>query len=154
MAVTFKTRRMVQFADTDMAGIAHFTNYLRYMEEAEHEYFRSLGLNVMHREPDGSMVSWPRVAAECSFLAPAYYDDIIEIRLNISNMGEKSLTFDFEFRRDDTVLARGKIKTVCCLIRHGEKMRSMVIPDRYREKMAPAETEDSGIRNQDLVHEP
>ncbi|MBL8848408.1 MAG: acyl-CoA thioesterase, partial [Planctomycetaceae bacterium] len=40
----FVSQRRVQFSETDMAGIVHFANFFRWMEEAEHEYFRSLGL--------------------------------------------------------------------------------------------------------------
>ena len=49
------------------------------MEEAEHELFRSLGFKIVENQPDGSVVGWPRVRASCSFEAPAFYDDLIEI---------------------------------------------------------------------------
>ena len=45
----FSIRRRVQFAETDLAGIAHFSNFVRWMEETEHAFFRSLGMSiVMH----------------------------------------------------------------------------------------------------------
>ena len=46
MAYQFKIRRIVEFSDTDMAGIVHHAVYYRYMEAAEHAFFRSLGLTV------------------------------------------------------------------------------------------------------------
>ncbi len=45
MATPFCYRRLVQFAETDMGGIVHFSNFFRYMEEAEHAMLRSFGLN-------------------------------------------------------------------------------------------------------------
>lgn len=60
MTAQFITTRRVEFADTDMAGIIHFANYYRYMEEAEHAFFRSLGLRIMQSQPDGSVIGWPR----------------------------------------------------------------------------------------------
>ena len=48
MPHTFRTRRFVEFSDTDMAGIAHFSSFFRYMESAEHELVRSVGLSVFH----------------------------------------------------------------------------------------------------------
>ena len=30
----FRTTRMVEFSETDMAGIVHFANFFRYMEAA------------------------------------------------------------------------------------------------------------------------
>ncbi len=135
MPATFLTTRRVEFAETDVAGIVHFANFYRYMEEAEHEYFRSLGLNVMHPEEDGSSTSWPRVAADCSFEAPARFEDEIEVHLDVTRMGEKSLTIHVEFWIGEKRLAVGNLKTVCCAIRHGEKMRSIMIPQRYRDRI-------------------
>lgn len=124
----FVYHRRVQFAETDMAGIVHFSNYYRYMEEAEHAYLRSLGLSVMMTMPDGTVIGWPRVRSSCSYEAPARYQDEIEIRLNVSRKGVKSLTLDFEFWRDTTRLARGTLKTVCCIIAHNEPLKSIPIP--------------------------
>lgn len=132
----FTTTRRVDFCDTDMAGIVHFANFYRYMEQAEHEFFRSLGLSIMQRQEDGSIVGWPRVSASCNFEAPAFYDDILEIRLWVDRKGAKSLTMRIEFWRDETRIARGQMKTVCCVFRHGEAMRSIVIPPEQETKIA------------------
>jgi hypothetical protein len=40
MPTPFHTSRFVEFSDTDMAGIMHFSAYFRYMEAAEHELRR------------------------------------------------------------------------------------------------------------------
>ena len=49
MAEVFHTQRFVEFSDTDMAGIAHFSAFFRYMESAEHALLRSLGLSVFQK---------------------------------------------------------------------------------------------------------
>ena len=59
----FATTRRVEFADTDMAGIVHFSNYLRYMEMAEHDFLRSIGFSV-NGTIEGRHVGWPRVHAD------------------------------------------------------------------------------------------
>ena len=46
MSCEIKVVRRVEFCDTDMAGIVHYSNFFRYMEVAEHEFFRSLGFSV------------------------------------------------------------------------------------------------------------
>ena len=43
MSYEFQITRRVEFSETDMAGIMHFSNYFRFMETAEHAFFRSLG---------------------------------------------------------------------------------------------------------------
>ena len=128
MSVPFIHRRRVQFAETDMAGIVHFANYYRYMEEAEHAYLNTLGLSVMQTQADGTVIGWPRVRSSCSYESPACFEDELEIRLWVSRKGARSLTFDVEFWRGETRLARGSLKTVCCLCRHDKPLQSIDIP--------------------------
>ena len=140
---TFTTTHRVQFSETDMAGIVHFAEFYRYMEQAEHEYFRSRGLSIMRKEDDGSVIGWPRVRASCSFEAPAFFEDEIEIRLSVVRKGVKSLSFEFEFFRDETRLARGKLKTACCHFQPGEPMKSIPMPAEYDEKIHEVTTSES-----------
>ncbi len=62
MPQAFTTRRFVEFVDTDMAGIVHFSAFFRYMEAAEHELLRSLGLSVHTKLADDLVISFPRVS--------------------------------------------------------------------------------------------
>ncbi len=135
MPAQFTTTRRVEFAETDAAGIVHFTYFFRYMEEAEHQFFRSHGLSIMREQDDGALISWPRVSASCSFEAPAYYEDVLEIRMNVAHKGARSLTMKFEFWRDEVRIAHGQVKTACCVYRRGEPIRSITIPDEYSEKI-------------------
>jgi len=143
MSAQFTTTRRVEFSDTDMAGIVHFANFYRYMEQAEHEFFRSLGLSIMQTNDDGTVIGWPRVSASCSFKAPAFFDDNLEVRLNVVRKGVKSLTMKFEFWRDDTEIAHGQVKTACCLIAHGEPIKSIEIPPLYGDRIHEAELTDN-----------
>ena len=111
----FTTQRRVEFADTDMAGIVHFANFYRWMEEAEHEYFRSLGLAILERQSDGSYIGWPRVSAACHFEAPAQHEDLLEIHFDVERIGFKSLTFYVEFHSRGRRLAHGRMKIACCI---------------------------------------
>ena len=52
--------RQVQFPETDASGIVHFTNFFKYVEEAEHAMWRATGLSIAAMDAE---VSWPRVAA-------------------------------------------------------------------------------------------
>ena len=58
MADSFCTTRLVEFHDTDMAGIMHFASFFHYMESAEHEFIRSLGLSV-HSLVEDDTLSFP-----------------------------------------------------------------------------------------------
>lgn len=134
----FIHRRRVQFSETDMAGIVHFANYYKWMEETEHEYFRSLGLNIMELQPDGSYIGWPRVNTSCHYEAPVRYGDILDIHLSVERIGFKSLTFYIEFFGEGKRLAYGRAKTACCLCFPNATLKSIEIPQRYLQAIQPA----------------
>ncbi|MBM80754.1 MAG: 4-hydroxybenzoyl-CoA thioesterase [Planctomycetaceae bacterium] len=131
MSAQFTTTRRVEFADTDMAGIIHFTSYYQYMEQAEHEFFRSKGLSIMLPHDENTVIGWPRVSCKCTFEAPVRFEDELEIRLDVERRGVKSLTFVFEFWHDGKRVAHGRTKTACCLCRHGKPPESIKIPAEF-----------------------
>lgn len=139
----FVTQRRVEFAHTDMAGIIHFSSYYSYMEEAEHEFFRSLGLSIMMKRSDGVVVGWPRVSASCSFEAPARFEDVLDIHVNVERKGVKSLTIRYDFYNGETRVAHGRMKTACCLCRHDAPLESIVIPPEYDSVIHEATASDN-----------
>jgi YbgC/YbaW family acyl-CoA thioester hydrolase len=132
MSAPFRTTRLVEFADTDMAGIVHFANFFRYMEAAETAYWRACGLAVV-LEWEGEPVSFPRVSASCDFLKPARFQDVIEITVAVERLGRSSVTFGFEFFKADELLARGKITAVHCRVGPGHAPEPREIPPKIRE---------------------
>ncbi len=135
MCTEFKTKRKIEFADTDMAGIVHFTRFFIFMETAEHEFLRSLGTSVV-TEWAGNKIGWPRVTASCEYLHPLRFEDEVDIRLWVSNKGSKSLTYQFHFTLDGVDVARGEVTTVCCIANPGEKLQAIPIPDFLAAKIS------------------
>lgn len=113
MATKFTTRRLVQFADTDMAGIAHFTNYLRYMEEAEHEFLRANDLSVVMYDERGSY-GFPKMAVNCSYHRPVKHEKWLDVELAISTSDQKTIDYACEFHCEGELIAKGTIKVACC----------------------------------------
>ncbi len=142
MAPHFVSQRRVEFADTDMAGIIHFSSYYQYMEEAEHAFFRSLGLSVMIPQGDGSVIGWPRVSATCNFEAPSRFEDVLEIRLTVERKGVKSLTIRYDFWRGDQRVAHGRMKTACCICRHNAPLQSIPIPPEINSLIPEADPKE------------
>lgn len=133
----FTINRRVTFAETDMAGVMHFSNYYRWMEEVEHALWRSFGMSVVKREDGQEDLSWPRVRTSCEYFQPARFEDTVEMSIVVSAIGRKSLSFVIEFNRNDETLARGESICVCCRMKDG-KFRSVEIPETIREKLAAA----------------
>lgn len=128
MHTEYRTRRKIEFADTDMAGIVHFTRFFVFMETAEHEFLRSLGTSVA-TEWNGDKIGWPRLAASCEYLRPLHFEDEVDIHLQVSRKGTKSLTYRFLFTRQGEDVARGQVTAVCCVCNPDEKLRAIPIPD-------------------------
>ena len=143
MAYELKVVRRVEFCETDMAGIVHYSNFFRYMESAEHGFFRSLGYSVVTRQVDPPL-GWPRVHAECDYKQPLRFEDEVEIHMLVTEKKTKSLTYAFRFRKlnaDPPVeVARGSLRVVCVTHQHG-KMTAATIPKAIADKIevAPAE---------------
>ncbi len=133
MSNEFTVKRRVQFAETDMAGVLHFANYYRYMEEAEHAYWRSVGLSVI-TEVDGKEISWPRVATNCEYFAPARFEDELELALVVENVGDRSVTHEVEFRCEGRRIALGRMTAVCCTTDDGG-FQPISIPEVLRQKL-------------------
>jgi 4-hydroxybenzoyl-CoA thioesterase/acyl-CoA thioester hydrolase len=131
----FRTRRRVEFRDTDAAGLMHFSVFFTYMEQAEHELLRSVGLSVFQHEQDGA-VTWPRVSAACDYRRPLRFEDEFEIEVTLERLGEKSVTYAFRFLHDGRDIATGRLTAVCCRIENGGA-RSIPIPSRIAEKLHP-----------------
>lgn len=135
MASSFSMTRVIEFCETDMAGIAHFSNFYRWMEQAEHAFFRSVGLTIANDQDDGTTIGFPRVSANCRFLSPAKFEDELTVELQVQRLGVKSITYDVHFSIGDRPVATGRLKTVCCQFRPGETLESVEIPDLYLSRI-------------------
>ena len=138
----FRTTRRVEFSDTDAAGIAHFTAFFRWMEQAEHELLRSVGLSVF-MQVEGQKVTWPRVSSKCDFRSMAKFEEVLEIATYISRLGEKSVTWSFRFSIGLRDVASGEITTVCCRVNPDATLTSIPIPQLFLSKLRPFLTPDS-----------
>jgi YbgC/YbaW family acyl-CoA thioester hydrolase len=130
----FRTTHRVEFHETDMANMVHFSNFFRYMESAEVEFLRSLGLSVT-MPWEGEKIGFPRVSATCDYLKPARFQELLDITVTIQRLGEKSVTYGFEFARAGEVVARGKVTSVCCRVGPNHELEAVAIPVAYRERL-------------------
>lgn len=136
MAAPFTVERRVEFCETDAAGIAHFSAFLLYMEQAEHALLRQLGSSVATPVGDGWHLSWPRVHVECDFRGAARFEDCLQIAVSLVKLGEKSVTYAFDFKLADKSIATGRVVAVCCRVHPLHPLESTPIPDAMRQKLA------------------
>jgi acyl-CoA thioester hydrolase len=125
-------RRRVQFADTDMAGVVHFSGIARYLEEAEHALWRAAGLSIL---PPGSPYIYARVALSIDFKAPLHFEEEFEVLIRITAISRRSITYSHTITRGDTVIATGTMTAVCA--RKGpDGMDAVEVPAAIRERLA------------------
>src|SRR5947209_1177416 len=99
MPAAFRTTRVVEFADTDMAGMVHFAEFFRYMEAAEHAFLRSRGLSFQ-LDAGGEKYGLPRVSASCDYLKPAHFGEELTVEVTVVKLGRSSVSYAFDFTRD------------------------------------------------------
>ncbi|MEM5787275.1 MAG: thioesterase family protein [Syntrophobacteraceae bacterium] len=105
------THVRVTYADTDAMGFAYYGNYMKWFEVGRAEWFRSTGTAYRDLEQNGIFL--PVVEAHCSYLKPAFYDDLLTVRTAFSFTGRARLRFDYEILRSDELLTTGYTLHVC-----------------------------------------
>lgn len=133
---SFQWKRRVEFCETDAAGIAHFSSFFLYMEQAEHAFLRSLDATVYRpADSDQPAMSWPRVRAECDYQSSVRFEEILEVDVTLKKLGTKSVVYRFAFTREGEHIATGHTTAVYCQI-HAGRLTSTPIPEPLRTRMA------------------
>ena len=130
-------RRRVEFRDTDAAGIAHFSTYFTWMESAEHELLRTVGVEVVASGDHGATFSWPRVAASCDYRSAVRFGDEITIAVWVAALGRSSVTYWFRFRHGERIVADGRIVAVHCRMEGTGKPVPTPLPADLRARLGP-----------------
>jgi YbgC/YbaW family acyl-CoA thioester hydrolase len=143
MSQGFRYSRRVQFAETDLAGIVHFSWMFRYMEEAEHALWRAAELSVVE---SGSGIGWPRVAASFEFRNPLHFEEEFDVVVRLKEAGRRALHYEHTIMRGTTVIGTGTMTVVC--IRHtaGEPMQAVEVPAHIIEKLRIVQTPSPNAR--------
>ena len=95
----------VIFGDTDQMGVVYYANYLRFFEAARAAFWRDLGRS--HRDLEAWNVALPVVTAHCDYRAPARYEDLLAIEVDVSELRSASMRFAYKVRCEDRLLAEG-----------------------------------------------
>lgn len=122
-----KTQYRVSYADTDQMGVVYYANYLVFFERGRTELLREAGLAYRDLETQGYMLAVKH--AECDYLAPAHYDDLITIETRVGDIGAASVTLLSTVWRDDAKLAHGHVELVCI----GSNGRPTRLPDNLKK---------------------
>jgi acyl-CoA thioester hydrolase len=126
----------VQFYETDVAGIVHFSWFFRYMEEAEHALWREAGLSI---HPTQSDIGWPRVSASCDFHRPLRFEQEFDVDIRVTDVTKRTISYSCVMTQDGQKIATGSLKIAC--VRKGTDggMRSIDIPPDIAARFGSAQ---------------
>ncbi len=133
----FTTRRRIEFIDTDMGGIVHFSRFFIFMETAEHQFLEAIGTSV-DSELEGRKIGWPRVSVTCDYKRPARFGQTLDIHMKVLRKGRRSMTYGFTFTESGRELATGRVTAVCCWLEPGKEVTAIPIPDYVAERISEA----------------
>ena len=101
----------VYWEDTDAAGIVFYANYLRYFERARTEWLRGYGFGQEALRRDG--VAFVVSETTLRYVKPARLDDIVDVSVDVVQLGQASLHLAQQARRAGELLAEGTIRIGC-----------------------------------------
>ncbi|MGC9162003.1 MAG: tol-pal system-associated acyl-CoA thioesterase [Thiomonas sp.] len=90
-ARVFRWPVRVYWEDTDAGGIVYYANYLKFFERARTEWLRSLGLAQSELAASAG-VMFVVAEVQLRYAAAARLDDMLQIQLQVSDIGSASLT--------------------------------------------------------------
>lgn len=114
--------RPLEWMDTDAAGIWHHSTAIRFLEHAELELHRRIGI------VDLTFGVTPRVRLEIDFRRPVLFGDDVQTTLAVARVGRTSITYDFALDGPRGRYAEGKM--IAVLIDGDSEPRE--VPDELR----------------------
>jgi len=132
--------RTVEFSETDLAGIVHFTHYLKWMEAAEAAFFAARGASLVTDAVE-TLQGWPRVEVAAAYHAPLRFREQVEIHLELKEARASALRWQATFRvldpasgspRPEPVATASMTTLHATLDRRTGTLRATLIPDALR----------------------
>ncbi len=131
---SFHYDRLTQFAESDAAGIIHFSCLARYVEEAEHAFLSNAGFPIAIHDPRS--LRWPRVSFKANYIRPFLPFQQIRVILNPIYVGRSSINWKWSMllSKSSDVSCEGEMKVVCCVLKAG-KLDASPLPPALKKKL-------------------
>jgi acyl-CoA thioester hydrolase len=127
----------VGFSDTDAQGIVYYGRYLPYFDQARVEYARHLGMLATGPEEFEFVMR----ANTIEYLAPARFDDLLEVFIRVSRIGRTSATYECAaYRVDDDVLMVSAQQTLVLV--DLDERKACPVPQWFRDRIREFEGDD------------
>ena len=102
----------VYYEDTDLGGVVYYANYLRYLERARTEWLRALGFAQPALAAEHQVVFVVR-SLSLDFLRPARFDDVLEVSVELREVGASRIELSQSVRRGQEDLITARVEIAC-----------------------------------------
>ena len=135
-------RDKVRFVETDLMGVVHHSNYLRWFEMARVEYLRAA--DVLLPELIAAGILFPITEVQCKYRQSAHFDETIRVEATLVDFSRAKLCFEYRVVRDadQVLLAEGFTKNVFT----DNNGRIIRLPQLYYDRIdALRQAKDGGV---------
>ena len=126
----FHTSLRVRWMECDAQGIAFNGSYMTYLEVGQAEYFRNFGFSIYRIAQRGYFDS-AVVKTVIEFKAPARVDDLLDIFVRVSHIGNTSIALEVEIYPQDSDSLLTTLQTVYVGFR-ADSLEHQPVPDAIR----------------------
>jgi acyl-CoA thioester hydrolase len=120
----------VIFGDTDQTGAVYYANYLRWFESARAALCRERGISGRQLTELGVM--FPVAEVWCKYRRPTFYEDLLDVEIQVTQLGLARIRFGYHIRRDGELIVEGHTLHACVDVQ-GKPVR---IPEPLRAAFA------------------
>ena len=98
----------VRYYETDLMGVVHHSNYIRYFECGRHKMLQDIGMPIEEVERRGYML--PVVSTYCVYKTPAKMGDILRIVSTMKEMPKAKIKVYAQiFNQENSLIAEGEV---------------------------------------------
>jgi len=126
-------KHKVQYYETDMMGVTHHSNYIRWMEEARIDYMDRMGFPYRQMEAEG--VVSPVKSIQVNYLKPCTFGDEVEITVSIRDFNGVVITMEYDMRLNGEQIFTGTSEHVF-LDREGKFVRMKRVMPEFCEAVS------------------
>ena len=93
----------VRYTECDPMGVVHHSRYFVYFELARTELYKLNGGNL--RELEQSGVFFVVAGADCKYMRPLRYDDLIDVHIRVTRTTRAKIQHEYQIFRDGELCA-------------------------------------------------
>lgn len=134
-------KRRANYYETDMMGIVHHSNHIRYFEEARLDYMKSFGCDVLEMEKEGIII--PNVDAYAKYYIPVRFGEEVDIEVSLTTFNGIKMEYTFTMRKQNGELA-AEGHTMHCFVKSNFRPISLkkAFPEYYQKLLAHLEPKE------------